>query len=534
MCRIILLLCALLLSDGAFSQNKYWVFLKDKKGSTFNPYEYFDKLAIKRRLKQGINLFDSTDFPLCDDYVKKIAALADSVSWSTRWFNAIAVYADEEKINTISQLPFVKQIKPMDNYFKTASLKNINTELSDTDKDLLKGQIKSLQGDFFINNKYDAKGIRIAILDAGFSYSDNCDALDHIYLRKGVIETYDFYKKSSNVYKHDTHGTQVFCCLAGIFDSVNVGLAAGAEFLLGRTEDAMNERMADEEYWLAGLEWADKMGAKIVSSSLGHAWWFYFTENMDGKTSIVSRAANMAARKGMLVVTAAGNEGNNPNWKYILTPADADSALSIGGISHSTGIHIGFSSYGPTADGRMKPNVCAYGEVLSFDDEDEFVEGTSFACPLVAGFAACVWQKFPDYTNMQLFHEIEKSASLYPYYDYAHGFGVPQASYFFDKTMQMPDTTFDFEFKTGCVEIIVREKYINDKCAKADIMYAHVENEKGKLVEYFVWEVTEKKVKRFYLNISNFFVDTDKDRDLKEGYKVMVYYKGFVNTYIVK
>ncbi len=154
---------------------------------------------------------------------------------------------------------------------------------------------------------------------------------------------------------------------------------------------------------------------------------------MNGKKSLVARAANMAASKGMLVVNAAGNDGET-KWKHLGTPADADSVLSVGGISPESDYHFSFSSYGPTADKRLKPNVCAYGAVMESGKKGlTTTYGTSFASPLVAGFAACAWQTNRRLNNMELFKEIEKSADLYPYFDYAHGYGVPQAGYFINR-----------------------------------------------------------------------------------------------------
>ena len=170
-----------------------------------------------------------------------------------------------------------------------------------------------------------------------------------------------------------------------------MGLATGANFLLAITE-VSSEPFSEEENWLAAVEWAYKNGADIISSSLGYTNNRYFTKDMDGKKSFVVKAASLAARKGMLVINAAGNDGDS-EWKVISTPADADSILTIGGVSPETNLHINFSSYGPTADGRMKPNVSAFGEAVVANTKGnvEIAFGTSFATPLVAGFAACAW-----------------------------------------------------------------------------------------------------------------------------------------------
>ena len=160
---------------------------------------------------------------------------------------------------------------------------------------------------------------------------------------------------------------------------------------MARTERVAVENETEEVLWLMAMEWADANGADIINTSLGYASEEYFNYQMDGKTSIIARAANMAAKKGILVLVSAGNSGDS-DWKYIATPADADSVLTIGAIT-SSGIHRSFSSFGPTADFRMKPNVVAYGDVMGASKKGiSKTQGTSFSCPLVAGYAACVWQ----------------------------------------------------------------------------------------------------------------------------------------------
>ncbi|WP_460504306.1 S8 family serine peptidase, partial [Hymenobacter agri] len=200
-----------------------------------------------------------------------------------------------------------------------------------------------------------------------------------------------------------------------------------AEYLLARTEQLHRERYAEEEAWLAAVEWADRLGADIINSSLAYTEQRYFPEQMDGRRSLIARAANLAARKGLLVVSAAGNDGDD-DWVRIGTPADADSALAIGGLDPETGLHVDFSSYGPTADRRRKPNLAAFGIVLTTTPGGHYerLEGTSFSAPLVAGLAAALWQRQRQLTAMQLFQQLEQAGELYPYFDYAHGYGRPR------------------------------------------------------------------------------------------------------------
>ena len=259
--------------------------------------------------------------------------------------------------------------------------------------------------------------------------------------------------------------------------------------------------LAKKKNWLEAVEWADKNGAQIINSSLGYTNSRYFPWDMNGKKSLVARAANMAASKGMLVVNAVGNEGTN-RWKKIITPADADSVLSVGGIDPETYYHINFSSYGPSTDWRLKPNVSAYAHVIvATPNNIHETDGTSFSSPLVAGFAACAWQTHPQFNNMQLFKEIEKSASLYPYFDYAHGYGIPQASYFLRKTNiaeKQPTTIIEVIDDFINIKVIV----LPPKDALNKYLYFHIQDSKGHLKKYEVIEVSQYDVKTF--NISEF------------------------------
>jgi len=480
---------------------KYWVFLKDKKGVTFDPYSYFDKKTIERRRQYGIPLVDSTDFPLNNNYVNTIYKIADSTSNHSRWFNAMSVYATDQEIKEISKLDFVSSVSEMRSFVYTADYKNSewDTAVSPKMLETLKKQTERMGGNYFQQAGVDGKGIRIAIFDGGFPTVDTNPAFEQIRKDGRIIKTWDFARNKEFVYSYISHGTMVMSCIAGIINGRKIGLATGAEFLLARTE-VRGEFFSEEENWLAAVEWADKNGADIINSSLGYTFNRYFPNQMDGKTTLVTRSANLAAKKGMLVVNAAGNDGDN-SWKIIGAPADADSALSVGGINPATDIHTAFSSYGPTWDKRLKPNVCAYGHVMAAGKNAmESTQGTSFASPLVAGFAACAWQISRGLNNMQMFRSIEESGDLFPYFDYAHGYGVPQAQYFFEHGMSVPEATFDLVTEDEFVKVIVKNEFINKKYegAKGYLFY-NIQNADGTLQEYSVISVMQKEVLKLAL-----------------------------------
>ena len=528
--RIVLLLFFFLLFNAYFSQEKYWVYLTDKEGVEFNPHAYFDQKAINRRIKNNVPLNHFTDRPLRTDYQNKIAGIAESICGHTRWFNAIACKLTPQQVIEIQNLNFVKEVTPMitETVFADG---NDYKELHKGEQGLLEGQIASMQGKEFARKELTGKGIRICIIDAGFPDVNTSSIFKHIRDSDRIINTWDFKKNKPDIYKFNAHGTTVLSCIAGKTDGAFIGLAIDSEFLLARTERIMYEGDAEEEDWLMAIEWADKNGADIVNSSLGYTSARHFVEDMDGKTCIISKAGNLAARKGILVINAAGNDGAG-NWKYIGAPADADSVLSIGGINPWTGLHTAFSSYGPTADHRLKPNLSAYGHVMGYSPGVGVHEtqGTSFSSPLVAGFAACVWQSDTTLTNMELFKKLEESANLHPYFDYAHGYGIPQATYFTDPLNEtMEKETFTIDESESFIQITIKDEYFsiedkivfdyfpytfsklnripwlhfqdtystsdsNIKQGDPSYFYYHIENDAGYLDEYFVLSVYEKTV----------------------------------------
>lgn len=416
-----------------FAQNIYRIFLKDKANTEYDPFSYLHPKAIERRLIHGIDLCDPSDFPLNQDYVRNISNLSDSVHGHSRWMNALFIFCKDENLYKISQLPYVQRIEKTESFIGTVACETnkkkakpeFDTFVSAQNKALLTAQLDRIGKKILGDNELDGRGVIVCIVDVGFKSVSYNPAFEHIRRRNGILATYDFVKKRDNVDISMAHGTNVFSCLGGRAGPYQIGLATGANYLLARTEN-ITEFLNEEENWLLAAEWADKNGADIINSSLGYTHQRYIPENMDGKTTFVSRAAQIAVNKGILVVSSAGNEGSGA-WKRVAAPGDAPGVLTVGGIDPETGIHIDFSSYGPSWDKRLKPEVCAYGRALASGKHGlTVVDGTSFSSPLVAGFAACLKQKFPALTNIQLKDLICRSGDLWPYYDYAHGYGVPQ------------------------------------------------------------------------------------------------------------
>jgi subtilisin family serine protease len=301
-------------------------------------------------------------------------------------------------------------------------------------------------------------------------------------------------------------------------------------------------------------EWADKNGADIINSSLGYTFQRYLPEQMNGKTAFVTRAAQFAVDKGILVVLSAGNEGES-SWKRVTAPGDATGALTVGGIDPSTGIHIGFSSYGPSWDKRLKPEVTAYGRALVASKNGfATAEGTSFSSPLVAGFAACLKQKYPDITNTKLKEIICQSGDLWPYYDYAHGYGVPQPGFLKPDTTtsveqfdivedsysisifpkdHLKDTTLTPSLsdtltesaRDSIAQLIVNSIFHKNNYMTAwpDVLFYHIKNKKGYLDRYYVLDLEDEENGSVTINKSI------ADRPFSIG----IYYRGNYREIVV-
>ena len=494
--NIFSLAIGLLFSANIFAQEVCWVFFTDKANTTFDPYSYFDAKAIERYRLNHADLYDSTNFPLNAQYCGSVANLSDEVVGESRWLNAMAVVADENAIAKIQRLPFVKKLVIIQSEMNLCSREAEETMESGMaeaesfltkdkiDPNTLHAQLKRMGGEEFVKAGTRGKGIRIAVLDGGFPMVDKHEAFQHLRDNHQILKTYNFPKKCENVYGWNSHGTMTLSCICGLDreSGCAIGLATEAEFLLARTEVGP-EPKKEEVWWVMGVEWADKNGAQLVSSSLGYGNIYHWPSETDG-TSPISKAANMAVEKGILICNSAGNEGTGKSWPGIILPADAENVLTVGGINPTNENHQDFASYGPTADGRLKPNVSAYAfecRVAAPNSEQSYkwVAGTSFSCPLVAGFAACAWQNHPEHTALQLKREIEKCAELYPYYDYAVGYGVPQAGRFLNPSLPQPEKTFDIT-QQGLISVYITPH----NYAMGDALHYHIRRADGRLYTY--------------------------------------------------
>jgi len=278
----------------------------------------------------------------------------------------------------------------------------------------------------------------VAIFDAGFNRANELEYLKPLFSENRVLDTHDFISRNSNVYDDDSHGLNVLSIIASNQPGTMIGAAFKANFVLYRTENVLMETPYEEVTWLLAAERADSIGVDVINSSLGYntfegefntSAYNYTYQNLDGKTTIVSRAARIATRKGILVVNSAGNEGNKA-WKYITAPADVDSVLSVGATTLDKSYAL-FSSVGPNAIGQQKPDVSAVGSGTVFGNSNGNVttgNGTSYSAPLIAGLATILWQAFPNLTAQEIIQALKKSGHLAGTPDNLLGFGVPNAA----------------------------------------------------------------------------------------------------------
>ncbi|MBN1952138.1 MAG: S8 family peptidase [Bacteroidales bacterium] len=419
----------------------YWVSFTDKDHTPYSldsPGEFLSQRAIDRRLKQGID-FGESDLPVDPAYLDSLSFLGASIINVSNWFNgAMIEVPDPALIEVITAAEFVLDtplmIRPGFTYSmkKSASSKlELCSEGDSYPYGTSHNQIAMLDGDALHESGYRGEGMLIAILDAGFLNADSISSLQHVWQSANILAWRDFVKDGVDIFDAHNHGTQVFSIIGGIEENLLYGTAPEAEFVLVRTEDAISEYLIEEYNWVCGAEFADSIGADIINSSLGYALFEdasqdHSYEDMDGATAPISIAAGIAASKGMVVVTSAGNEGGN-SWRYITAPADADNILAVGATDPS-GIITGFSSRGPSADGRVKPDLCAQGyQTVSQHSGGSFTTcaGTSCSSPVIAGMLACLWQSMPGAGREELLSQVRRKSSRFITPDAEYGYGIP-------------------------------------------------------------------------------------------------------------
>ena len=414
--------------------------LKDKSGTPYtldHPELFLSSRAIERRRRQHLAV-DSTDLPLSPSYLRQIVDRHVEIVARRKWNNTVLVRStSSEKAVGLQQLPFVRKVTlvftspdsivaPRRSKFREA-FNHWDTIPSDP-YGITKKQIESLNGIRLHHSGFRGYGMLIAVLDGGFMNVDKIPAMQSV---KFAGFRNFVYPSSASIFQEIDHGTMVLSTMAVEIPNVYVGTAPKASYLLLRSEDYQSESSAEEDYWASAAEYADSAGVDIINSSLGYHDFDdkqtnYAYRYLDGRHALISRTASMLADKGILLVCSAGNEGMG-TWKKINFPADAKDIIAVGSIG-SNGLNMAFSSVGPTADGRVKPDVMAPGNpvaVLSGRGSVINDMGTSFSAPLISGLAACLWQALPEMTVRELIDVIKRSSNQYEYPDNIMGYGVP-------------------------------------------------------------------------------------------------------------
>jgi subtilisin family serine protease len=456
---VVLIGSCLLFSEIHAQFTRYVVKLKNKGGNPFSlstPSAYLSQRAIDRRTRYGIAI-DSTDLPVTPSYITQIRNVPNVTLLNvSKWHNSVAIQiSDPNAITTINGLSFVQSVAPI-----AARTQNSTTEkLTIADQPYISSQrvtgvtdffnygagslaeINLHKGQFLHNIGLRGQGMVIAILDGGFFNYTTLDAMDSIILNNQVLDTWDFYSKNSNVSDDHPHGMQCLSTIAANIPGQFIGKAPKANFLLYRTEDTNSEYPIEEFNMVCGMERADSAGADIISASLGYsefddASFNHTYSQMNGNITIAAIGADLAAKKGILFVNAAGNEGSNA-WHYIITPADGDSVLAVGAVSTSGAVGS-FSSYGPSSDGQVKPDVASVGVGAMVQSTSNTVvtgSGTSFACPNMAGLTSILWQGFPEVNNMRIVRALREAGSIAASPNDRIGYGIPDLKAAFGKLL---------------------------------------------------------------------------------------------------
>lgn len=434
-----------LAAPGLKAQTKYWVRFKDKNGSPYsisNPSAFLSAKALARRANQNIQI-DMTDIPVNQSYINQVNATGAQVFQRSKWFNAaIVVIYNGSQLSAVNSLTCVLgSASPVSRYHasKPDEVLPASPAIAQRAASVTSGynygpgltQVSQINADCMHNKGFRGQNMTIAVIDDGFDNVNNNPAFDSLRNEGRILGTRDIVAGNTSVYEDDAHGAMVLSCMAANSPGNLIGTAPKASYYLLRSEDVFTEKIIEENNWVVAAELADSLGVDIITTSLGYSTFDNASQNhtyadLNGRTSVASIASTMAARKGIFLLNAAGNEGSS-SWRYIGIPADADSILTVGSVN-SAGIHSGFSSVGPTADGRIKPDVSVMGEgtyVCQPSGMFTSGNGTSFACPVMAGAVACLWQANPTKTNMQVLQAIRRSSSKNGNMDNDYGWGIP-------------------------------------------------------------------------------------------------------------
>ncbi len=428
--------------------HRYWVQFEGKAQNELpagystpfkvdEPEAFLSPKAIYRRALQNIAVTDH-DMPIPPDYVAELESIsAFKVILKSKWFNAVTIALVDTTFDplTLLELPMVTDIKSVlaieGDYREPPVAITRENECPPSGYGLGLGPLEQLNADWLHGIGFTGSGMTIAVLDAGFENTESLPVFQRAWNEGRILEGMDAMQSQGGLFAHHRHGTAVLGTMAGHWKDHLIGTAPDATYILYRTEDAYSEYLIEEDYWVAAAEHADSIGVDLMNTSLGYSLFDDSTMNhvydeLNGTTTRISQAATWAAQKGILCTTSAGNSGA-AEWHYITAPADAEGILTVGAVD-ADGNHAPFSGWGPTSDGRVKPDVMALGVQAAHPFADSTIRqgnGTSFASPILCGAAACLWQAFPDAPASDIRQAIIISSHLYATPNDSMGHGIP-------------------------------------------------------------------------------------------------------------
>lgn len=429
-----------------------WIFFTDKGPAVIkqlaNPEESVSRRSLDRRKKLPVTGLDETDLPVYREYIRAIEAAGLRVKRTSKWMNGVTCVGTVEAFRRVAGLRFVESIDIIESYRSVRPVEVIKSEghqfsptPSPAGTNLLNygnsyTQLQQLRVPELHNIGYSGQGVMIAVLDAGFNLLAH-EAFDSM----NIVAAWDFVNNDPGVGDSSdmgtgSHGTKTLSTIGGFKEGKLIGPAYRASYLLAKTENTDSETPVEEDNWIAAMEWADSIGIDVSSTSLGYIgfdqpYTSYTWQSMDGNTCRITRAADLAVKKGIVVVNSAGNEGYHPTQNTLGAPSDGDSVLAIGAVD-ATGNRVDFSSVGNTVDGRIKPDVMAMGTgvvVVSAINTTGYVtaSGTSFSCPLAAGVAGLLIEQFPTASPMDIVRAMKETASNSANPNREYGWGIINA-----------------------------------------------------------------------------------------------------------
>jgi len=442
------LLVLFLIQFAAFAQvEDAWVYLNAKPDSQqylSNPLTMLTQRSLDRRTTQNIAL-DFSDVPVYQSYIDQVEAVDGiSVMAKSKWLNALHVRGTQAQITALTNFPFVSRIDFADKTLNLPSKNTVQKAISPVNKTMETtvdfnygnslNQIQMLNGQVLHQQNYTGSGKIIAVMDGGFPAVNTIAPFARLRDNNQILGGYDYVNRNEDFYTGISHGTLVLSTMGGYVDGQLVGTAPDASYYLFITEDGNNEGPLEESLWVEAAEEADRLGVDIITTSLGYSTfdnlnYSHTYADMNGTTTFSARGLDIAFSRGMICVVSAGNEGAKP-WHYITTPSDALHALTVGAVN-AEGNFASFSSYGPSSDGRVKPDVAAQGAAAVLSNTSGSIvtaNGTSFSAPITAGMVASLWQALPGKTNSEIMQLIKESASIYNNPNDQIGYGIPDFS----------------------------------------------------------------------------------------------------------